>query len=319
MRNEGELSIENHQNGGVELDPAVPLYQRWRKMHVAARFSSVESKKPQWHLAKRKTATLGQLFVLLLSSMLMALPISVMAQEQSFPSPTFAGTIGSKDADAVTEIKDYLQAVSASGWQDIKGTGTLTYPTGAVHAASLYLMRPNYSRLDITMDSGTRSLRLTGSVGRFQDEKDNRGSLPPATSSTGIVAFPRLRIDVTTSSLLSLVDQKMYAGTGQSLHRITIAYPLDSSSGSSLKKKDVATDFYFDPNTHFLVYSVESQTFNNLRKSLVRVTSYGSYQSFNGVFIPMLIRQTLNGQEQWTLQLNEVSINTNPPASIFSF
>lgn len=301
------------------LDPIVPSYQRCMKMQVAARLSPMESRKRQSHLAKRKTVTLDQLFVLLLSSILMALPISTMAQEQSFPSPTPTGTMGSKDSGAVTEIEEYLQAVSVSGWQDIKGMGTLTYPTGDAHTASLYLMGSKYSRLDIATDSGTRSLRLIGSVGRFQDEKGNQGSLPPAASCTGIVAFPRLRIDVTTSPLLSLSDQKMYAGTGQSLHRITIAYPLDSSSGSSLSKKTVATDLYFDPNTHLLVYSVDSLTFNNVKNSLVRVTSYGSYQSFNGVLIPTVIRQILNGQEQWTLQLNEVTINTNPPASTFSF
>jgi predicted site-specific integrase-resolvase len=56
-----------------------------------------------------------------------------------------------------------------------------------------------------------------------------------------------------------------------------------------------------------------------MRRQLARVTSYGNYHSFEGVSVPTTIKQALNGQEQWTLQLSQVTINTNSPTSTFSF
>jgi hypothetical protein len=320
MGNRDELSIENHLDRGAGLDRAVLWFQPRTEMRVAGDPSFLGSIRLKPYLAKVRTFTRNPLIALGLSSIMMALSPSMLAQEQSFPAPSTTGTLGNKDAGALAEIKEHLQAVSVAGWQDLKGTGTLTYPSGNAHTATLYLMGSEHSRLDIAIDSGTRSLRLVGPVGRFQDEKGNQGFLPPATSCTGIVALPRIWAAAATSTLISLRDQQMYTGTGQSLHRITIEYPVDSSSGgSSLSKKTAATDLYFDASTHLLLYSVDSLIFNKLRKPLTRVTTYGGYQSFDGVLIPTLIRQALNGQEQWALQLGQVAVNTNPPADTFLF
>jgi hypothetical protein len=252
-------------------------------------------------------------------SLLAIAPVSVSAQEQSFPLPSTTGTLGNKDAGALAEIKAHLLAASATGWQGLEGTGTLTYPDGDVHSALLYLRGSKYSRLDITMDSGTRSLRVSGIAGRFQDEKGNPGVLHPATSSAGIVAFPRIWTDAAVSTKVSLYDHKIYTGTGQSLHRITIEYPIDAEGGSSFSKRTAATDLYFDPNTHLLLFSVDSFSVSTMRRQLTLVTSYGNYQPFEGVSVPTTIKQALNGQEQWTLQLSQVTINTNSPTSTFSF
>ena len=88
-------------------------------------------------------------------------------QALNFPVPIPTGTIGQKASGAVTAIAAYVQAVSAAGWQDLEGTGTLTYPGGDTHAASLYLLGSEYTRLDIVMDSGTRSLRVQNLSGKF--------------------------------------------------------------------------------------------------------------------------------------------------------
>jgi hypothetical protein len=56
-----------------------------------------------------------------------------------------------------------------------------------------------------------------------------------------------------------------------------------------------------------------------MRRQLARVTSYASYQPFEGVSVPTTIKQILNGQDQWTLQLSQVTMNTNSPANTFLF
>jgi hypothetical protein len=288
------------------------------KFQVFTQPFSFQSMRRGPHLTKYGALARNRAFALVLFSLLVIVPASVSAQKQSFPLPSTTGILGHKDAGAFAEIKAHLLAVSATGWQGLEGTGTLTYPNGDVHSALLYLRGAKYSRLDITMDSGTRSLRVSGFAGRFQDEKGNPGVLPPATSSAGIVAFPRIWTDA-ASSRISLYDQKIYAGTGQSLHRITIEYPIDAEGRGSFSKKTAATDLYFDPNTHLLLFSVDSISVSTMRRQLTLVTSYGNYQSFEGVSVPTTIKQALNGQEQWTLQLSQVTINTNSPTSTFSF
>jgi hypothetical protein len=237
----------------------------------------------------------------------------------SFPSPVATGIIGVKAPGALSEIVAHLEAVSATGWQDLEGTGTLTFPTGDTHSALLDLRGADFSRLDIVMNSGTRSFRVQGSSGRFQDEVGNQGSLLAATSRCGIVAFPIVWFDAATSSLVSLLDNGIYMGTGQPLHRVTVEYQL---APGTYTKGDltVATDLYFEPNTHLLLYSVDSLAFSNVSgAALLRVTSYSDYQKFGSLLVPATIQQSLNGQAQWSLQLSQVQINQNPPVGTFSF
>lgn len=265
-------------------------------------------------------STRKSLFAFILLSFLAIAPAFTPAQEQSFPFPSTTGTLGKKDAGALTEIKAHLMAASAAGWQDLQATGTLTYPDGDTYSATLYLMGAKHARLDIEMAAGTRSVRISGFAGQYQDEEGNQGSLPPATSSAGIVAFPRIWADGATSARISLYDQNTYASDGQSFHRITMEYPLESTGGDRLGSRTAATDLYFDPNSHLLAYSVDAVTFNGGTGHIFsRVTSYADYQQFNGIKVPATIKQYLNGQLQWTLRFSQVTVNTAPPAITFSF
>lgn len=245
---------------------------------------------------------------------------SANAQEQGFAIPATTGVLGKRDAGALTEINAHLMAIGVNGWQSLEATGTLTYPDGVAHAASLYLRGSKFQRLDIEMESGTRSVRIGGFAGRYQSEGGNQESLPPATSSAGLVAFPRIWADAAVSVNESLYDKHLYAGTGSNLHRITMEYALEGPGGSHLGNTTAATDLYFEPSTHLLDYSVDAVTFNGPTRQLFqRVTSYEQYQPFGGVKIPTVIKQYLNGQLQWTLQINQVTVNSNPEASAFSF
>lgn len=270
-------------------------------------------------LSKGGSFMLNRTTSLLLLSIMMLLPGLGFAQEQNFPLPSATGELGNKDAGALAEIKAYLQVVSAFGWKNLEAKGTLTYPQGDVHSAALYLKGSKYSRLDITMDSGMRSFRVSGFVGSFRNEKGVPGTLSPTTSSSGIVAFPRLWADAAVSTRISLYDHKIYVSTGQNLHRITIEYPLDDEDGSSLSKRTAATDLYFDPSTHLLLFSVDAISVSTMRRRLVRVTSYANYQPCEGISVPTTIKQTLGGQDLWALQLNQIEINTTLPTSGFIF
>ena len=139
----------------------------------------------------------------------------------------------------------------------------------------------------------------------------------PARSS--VFAFPRIWADATTSPTVSLFDMGIYSVNGLALHRIAIEYP-QNSAVFNFGDPTVVTDLYFDPGTHLLLYSVDALNFGSTQQqSLSRVTTYGAYQQFSGILVPTSIQQSLNGQLQWTLQMSQIQINTNPIISTFSF
>ena len=258
-------------------------------------------------------------FSLLLLALLVANPTSTFSQDQAFPFPTKAGVIGVKDPTALAEVVAFTRAAGAANWMNLQGTGTLSYQDGEAHDASLYLLGSEYSRLDIEIGSGTRSVRLNACAGSFQDESEERSFLLPMTSRAGIVAYPKVWTDAVNSNLVSLYDRGLYTGTGQALRRITIEYQL---TPGAYRPGDptVATDLYFDPSTHALLFSVDSVQFaGSAGQPFLQVMAYGGYQAFNGLLIPTSLQQTLNGQPQWALQLNQVTINTNLSPSTFSF
>jgi hypothetical protein len=247
----------------------------------------------------------------------------VYAQEATFPMPATTGVFGKKDPSALTVITAYLQASATSGWHDLQASGTLTYPSGDSHSAEFFLSESGYSRLDITMNSGTRSVRLSGPTGAFQDEKGNRGSLLPTTSAAGIVALPRVWIDAATSPNVSLFDRGIFTDAGQPLRRITMEYQIvlgRNQSNSQSVSLDIATDLYFDPTSNLLAASADAVTFNEARNHpFTRITRYSNYHPMSGILIPDTISQTIDGQLQWTLQLDQITVNSNPPQSTFQF
>jgi hypothetical protein len=140
----------------------------------------------------------------------------------------------------------------------------------------------------------------------------------PETFSAGILAFPRLWGEALGSPQISLRDDGLFEGTAQTLHRITIEYPYAYSSNGPIPT--VATDLYFDPSSNLLLLSVDNlRVKENPNKLFQRVTSYGNYQLLSGVLFPTTIQQTVDGQPQWTLQISQVTTNTNPSDSTFEF
>jgi hypothetical protein len=242
---------------------------------------------------------------------------SRQGEAQSFPAPPVTGVLGAKDTSAVAEIAAFVQASSTTGWHDLEASGTLTFPSGDQHSATLWLAGGLESRLDIETDSGTRSVRLTKSSGRFGDEKGNQHPFLPETSSRGIFPLSKLWAGDAADAQISLHDQGVFSAGGQNLHRITMEYPYLQANGVH---PTVSTDLYFDPATHLLALSVEDIRFVESPYRLFRrVTSYSNYQTIGAITLPANIQQTIDGQLQWTLQITQATTNTNPPDSKFSF
>ena len=243
----------------------------------------------------------------------------IVAQQNVFPTPSVRQTLNIKDQGALAEVNAFIQAVSASDWKGITGTGTVTYPEGDQHSAQLYLSGSMQTRLDVSMDSGTRSLRIGNDHGGLQDEDGEFHPIPPLTSGLGMFAIARVWADAINSPRVSLYDCGVFTAGEQHLHRITMEYALGANNGNRTQVT-MATDLYFDPATHLLWFSVESMgTMPVPSQVLQRVTIYSGYTTFNGLMFPARIEQMLDGQAQWALQLTEMGANSAVSDDMFAF
>jgi hypothetical protein len=226
--------------------------------------------------------------------------------------PVVTGTLGHIDASALSELTLHRQAVGSAPWIGMQGTGQITYGSDETpYPATLTIVGSRRFRLDVQIPTGPISTRINGRVGNIQEPGGKTFPLAPETASSGIFQFelPRLA-DLQTSS--SVVDHGVNVTDGMNLHRVTIEQPLTH-------QKNIATDLYFDPKTHLLVKTANAIHPHGARINLLRVITYGDYRSVDGVMIPFLYTQSLDGQKQWTLQLSEVQLNPSIQSNYFDF
>jgi len=237
-------------------------------------------------------------------------------EDQAVPTPEFVGTIGEQDASALQEITNYRTAVNAAAWTGLQATGTLTDILGNTDQATLTILGSDNYRLDVTTPIGQRSTRISGPSGASLGDDGKTFYMPPITARGGLVAFPLLLVSTFPDPTATIVDRGHVQLDGRLLQRITLeeeVFPTQSAPSSN----DLSvTDLYFDPSSHLLIKSasfVQIDSANRARYLIV--VTYGDYQAFSGVLVPLSLTETMNGQIQWTLQLNAPSA---PPASVDS-
>lgn len=238
---------------------------------------------------------------------------------QGFPSPTGGYRLGYRDASGEEEIGAYLQASSAADWRDLRASGNITYSGGETYSTEVYLLGANYSRMDVMLADGTRSIRMNRSAGRLEDTERGGVDLPHTNVSAGLFAFPRVWTEARSPSRVAVVDRGQYSVAGVILHRVTMEYapePLAQSRNLST----YAMDLYFSTTTHLLTYSVDTISSSGLApQPMLRINEYDDYQRINGLLIPMRITQTVDGQLSWDLRFSEIETNTSLSTSIFEF
>jgi hypothetical protein len=245
---------------------------------------------------------------------------TITASSQQFPAPVALGLLGRQDPGALAELAANLQTCGVHNWNDLKASGTLTYASGDDHPATLYLLGANYSRLDVETPGVVRSIRFTPTSARSSDERSGVSQLTPSAFAAGLFALARTwtSLGASTNSF-SLYDQGLSNVAGPPLHRVTLEYALGTPSDETTTVT-FATDLYFDPTTHLLIYDVDSISYGTTGNSpTIREIYYSNYVTSNGYLVPTTIQETLNDQLQWTLQLSQIESNVNPSITTFSF
>lgn len=248
--------------------------------------------------------------------------------DQGIVLPQSVPLLPRQDAAALAEIQAYRRAISLGTWMDMEGTGQLTSTatdsTGgkSPHNATLWIRDHHGYRLDVEKPNGTSSLRMDGQYGVVEHANGTVRPMDARDAVPGLLAFPALMEANFPTSTVMLIDQGTVSVDGTVLHRITVEKPwpgdpVDPATGNPLT---TVTDLYFNPQTHLLMKSAIAVLGSQPSpEQMLEVITYGSYSAANGMLLPQLYRQTLNGQILWTLQLNEVHLNQGLPQSDFHF
>jgi hypothetical protein len=232
-----------------------------------------------------------------------------------------------QDAGALAVIQAYRGTIGLGAWIDMQGKGELTSTakdsTGnyAPENATFWIRGHHGYRLDIQKPEGMSSLRMDGAYGAVQHADGKLNPMDARDAVAGLVAFPMLMETNFPAANVILIDEGMATVDGAALHRITIErpWPGDSVDGNGNPLSTV-TDLYFNPKTHLLMKSANGVFGTRPSpEQMLQVITYGSYRAVNGVQLPSLYRETLNGQILWTLQLSQIKLNQGLPQSDFHF
>jgi hypothetical protein len=238
----------------------------------------------------------------------------IVLPNNAVPSP------GRVDAAALTEIQQFQKTIGIAQWTGMQASGMFTENGQNALNATLSIMHGHNFRLDVTTPQGIRSIRVSDSSGQIRDADGKRHFLPKATAKNGLLAFPRLLDNSFPGPHVTVLDQGITQIEGKPLHRITLAEPVFPGVVTKQMNNMSLTDLYFDPSSHLLIKSAEyAQLDSKDSERYLIVITYGDYQNVQGSLIPLSYSQSLNGQPQWALQLNNPTLQPVANAADFHF
>jgi hypothetical protein len=236
--------------------------------------------------------------------------------DQDVPTPVHSLKTTS-DPGAIQTVIDLVRMTGVTGWTGMTATGTMTF-AGSEDADSVELnvLKSRRSRLDVQTSAGKESTIYNGSRGVFLSAAGARSSISSDIAALGLLAYPRLLSSDYPRTTTILTDQGEVSIGGKMLHRITLDDPAEDGTGNAWK----TVDYYFDSKTKQLVESVAFVHLSTADAALYTIeTTYADYRTVGSATLPYLYSQSLNGNLQWTLQLNTVSLNVTPEASLFAY
>lgn len=245
-------------------------------------------------------------------------------QDQEIAVPKFVPVTGNKDTTALQTIQAFLTAVSAASWPGIQATGTFTNAgssQAAPQPATLTIAGGDNFRLDVNTPAGTLSVRIYGKFEEVQEPDGTKRSIPFLASVAGLLAFPKLlQASGLAPDSVTILDDGMITVSGENLHRITVETPVNPSGPKPSSANTSVMDLYFDPASHLLIKSAVAVPISwSDPERYLEVTTYGDYQTANGILLPHTCSLTMNGQPEWVLQLESIQPLPSLTSTYFHF
>ena len=235
--------------------------------------------------------------------------------DRDIPTPAHTGKTAS-DAAAIEKIIGFVKASGVTDWKGMTADGTITYAGDeASYPAHLIVLGSGQYRLDVDGAGGKASTVLNGPHGISISPQRKAAAVPAATSSLGLLAFPRLLSPDYPTAKSILTDRGTVEIGGKPLNRIALDEP-----AASPQAPWTTEDLYFDPATGQLVESAALVRLSTSEAALSMLeTGYGNYRTVNGVTLPYTCTQSINGQLSWTLTLKTLDAQTVPAPTAFAY
>jgi hypothetical protein len=238
-------------------------------------------------------------------------------QDSDLPSPPASVIIGRKDTSALAALTKYVSQLSLNSITGVQATGTFTDQFSSSPATLTYDNQGSV-RLDVSADKGQTSIRMQGGYGAILGPSGSKHTLTSETASGEWLPSPLLLLLKYNDPQTTVIDQGLVNTSNGTWRRITLAFPTLSPSAST--QPTTIIDVYLDLSTNLLTKTVSSIRLDTRdRASYLQVVTIGSYRSQSGSLLPFNYSVSLNGQPQWTLQLDNVSLNPSLTHSYFRF
>ena len=226
-----------------------------------------------------------------------------------------------KDPSAVGALNAAINAaggaLALSPIQDFTASGTITYFWGLEPiqgSATVKARGYDQFRLDANLPEGIRSYALSHGQGALKEPDGTLKRIPyHNTVNVGIVTFPYQCIEVRLNDpSMSITDMGLVTSdAGGQLHRIHAQPHYPSWQDNGTLSKLLAMDYFLDPVTSLVSKTIDAtHPDQTLTKSFPHATDFENYAVVNGVKVPMLVRETIDGQTTWELRLSNISFNT---------
>lgn len=247
-----------------------------------------------------------------------ALPVAAILLA-IFSLPALPQTTSSDPA----AIAILTQSLTASGVAnpmkpilDFVATGTITYFWGGDKITGPTTVRgriPDLFRIDANLPAGTRSWAISHGNGvvKGTDGAINQIALHN-TINLGVLTFPYLTLSSKLndpSTAISMVGAVNLSGRQAYQIRLQRSFSKDADPDGTMAQL-CTTDYFIDTLTNLVVKTVDmthpEETFT---RSYLHEIELQNHQTVNGVIVPLLVREKIDGQMVWQLSLSAISFN----------
>ena len=240
------------------------------------------------------------------------------------PTTVFAQGQPPSDPQALAFAAQSIAALTGgASINDVTLTGTVTWAGTDTGEATLRGLGTNESRMDLALTKGTRTEIRDAQTGPWLGQWIAPNNLSGRFAShncwtDAVWFFPALgSLAAGPNIVLSYIGQGTWKGT--SVQHIQSYFYLSGQSPSPTAKKLSTMDFYLDASTLLPVaVTFNAHPDNNASANLFVEIDLSSYQSVNGVLVPMHIQKYQQGSLLVDAVVTQASLNTGLSLSIFS-
>jgi hypothetical protein len=255
---------------------------------------------------------------------LLFMSIGLFAQVQAPVAPP------ARDAQAIAILEKAIAAAGGTSrivsLQDFAATGKIIYYWAGEEVKGTATIRgrgTDQFRLDADLPTGKRSWAVSRGAGSL---KETDGSITPIpyhnAVALGTVTLAHAKL---AAAVLDQSFRISYVGlqqvVDQQFHQIHISrQPISGQTANNATTELGAIDIFIDP-VSFMVVGIQDQTHpkQTMAVDISHSIYFSDFRPINGMSIPFLVTERINGQRTWSLQLDQIAFNTGLLDTDFQF